>query len=101
MMQKDQISECRAHAARKGWEIVEQRVESDSALTGGVVGRDGLERLKEAAKQKPQPFDCILIDNISHLARDLTDALREVESFSSYGILIIFVDAGRAKGDAR
>jgi site-specific DNA recombinase len=50
-----------------------------------------MEFLKRAAKQKPRPFDCVLIDDTSRFGRNLGDVLKLAEFFSHYGVSLHFV----------
>jgi DNA invertase Pin-like site-specific DNA recombinase len=67
------------------------------------VGRDGLQKLVNAAKSKNKPFDCLLIDDTSRLARDLSDALRTLKILAFHGVTIVSVSQGidSALGNAR
>ena len=101
---EDQLRRCREHAARRGWPIVEDWVVADRAVSAAsVAGRDGLQRLVLAAKGKPRPFDTLLVDDTSRLARDLSDALRTLKILEFYGVTIVSVSQGidSAQGNAR
>src|ERR1700679_1124582 len=66
---EDQIRKCREYATGRGWTIQEQHIRCDRAVSAGsMAGRDGLTALMADAKQKPRPFDYILIDDTSRLA---------------------------------
>ncbi len=72
--------------------MLDEFIRSDSELTGRTVfGRDGFLELVELAKQRQLPFDCILVDDTSRLARYVPDALRECDVFTYYGVFIYFV----------
>jgi site-specific DNA recombinase len=89
---EDQVRNCRRAAEEKGWVVVDEYIRSDSELTGRtVIGRDGFLDLIQLAKQHPRPFDCVLIDDTSRLARYVPDALRECDVFTFYGVFIYFV----------
>jgi site-specific DNA recombinase len=89
---EDQIRTCRRYAAEKGWLVLDEFIRSDSALTGRTIfGRDGFLELIQLAKQRPRPFDCILIEDTSRLARYVPDALRECDVFTFHGVFIYFV----------
>ena len=75
----DQIRHCRQEAARQGWVILDEHIYSDEAISGvSVEGRAGLLRLTRAALQRPRPFDLIVVDDTSRLARDVVDAVQQV-----------------------
>jgi site-specific DNA recombinase len=89
---EDQIRNCRRAAAEKGWVVLDEYIRSDSELSGRTkFGRDGFLELIQLAKQRPLPFDCILIDDTSRLARYVPDALRECDVFTFHGVFIYFV----------
>jgi len=46
------------------------------------------------APRKPRPFDRILIDDTSRLARNVADALKMVERLSFYGVHVTFISQG-------
>src|SRR5260370_13067486 len=69
---EDQIRECRAHANRQGWTVLDEYVCKDDGKTGQVVvGRDGLADLLRFAGQKPRPFDFLLVYHTSRLGRNV------------------------------
>jgi DNA invertase Pin-like site-specific DNA recombinase len=89
---EDQIRNCRAGAREKGWTVLEEFIRSDEEQTGRtMVGREGLADLMRLAKQRPRPFDCILIDDTSRLGRYLPDVLRECDTLMLHDVFIYFV----------
>lgn len=73
---EDQLRRCKEFAAKQGWTILEEYVRADEAKTAATLaGRDALKSLMTAAKTKPKPFDCLLVDDTSRLARYLPDVL--------------------------
>src|ERR1700693_1362751 len=92
---QDQIRKCRAFADRKGWTVLDEYVRSDEEISGAALaGRLALECLLADAKRRPRPFDRILIDDTSRLARNVADALKMVETFKFYGVGVNFVSQG-------
>jgi len=92
---EDQDRKCREYASRRGWTVLEDYVRSDEAVTGAaMVCRSALKSLLEDAKRKPRPFDCILIDDTSRLARNVADALKMVEMLHYHGVRVIFISQG-------
>lgn len=74
---EDQIRKCREFAELRGWIVVEDYVRFDEAISAASLAqRVALQSLIEDAKQRPRPFDRILIEDSSRLARNLEDALR-------------------------
>jgi site-specific DNA recombinase len=101
---EDQIRRCREYAARQGWLIAEEFVIADRAVSAAsVAGRDGLQRVVQAAKAKDHPFDCLLVDDTSRLARDLSDSLRTFKVLEFHGVAVVSVSQGidSAQGNAR
>ena len=93
---EDQIRRCRVYAGLQDrYEIVEQLVLSDKAQSGATTkGRDALEQVIEAAKQTPRPFDVLLVDDTSRLARNTEDSLRTVSILKFFGVAVISVSQG-------
>ena len=57
--------------------LLDEFIRSDEDKTGKtLIGRQGLAELKDLAKQKPKPFDYILIDDTSRFGRNLPDVLK-------------------------
>jgi len=101
---EDQVRLCREYAARQGWFIVEEFVIADRAVSAAsVVGRDGLQKLVKATKSKNRPFNCLLIDDTSRLARDLSDSIRTVKILEFCGVSVVSVSQGidSSQGSAR
>lgn len=89
---EDQIRECRDAAKRNGWVILDEYIFSDEAVSGQMLtGRDGLDRLLAAAKDKSKLFDCILIDDTSRFGRNLSDTLPMTDILQYVGVFLYFV----------
>jgi site-specific DNA recombinase len=92
---EDQIRKCREYAAKQGWVVVEEYVLYDQAISGAVFDERGsLQSLLVKAEQRPRPFEILLIDDTSRLARYLEDALYSVKIFDFNGIDIVSVSQG-------
>jgi site-specific DNA recombinase len=92
---EDQIRKCREFAERRGWTVVNDYVRSDNAVSGAALApRRALNELLALAPRRPRPFDRILIDDTSRLARNVADALKMVERLSFYGIPVTFISQG-------
>src|SRR6266542_2829284 len=91
----DQIRRAREFAGQQGWVINEDFVVAESALSGeAMAGRGGLQRLLDAARGKSQSFDCLLVEDTSRLARDLSDALRITSILGYNGVAVVSVTQG-------
>jgi site-specific DNA recombinase len=100
----DQLRRCREYASGQGWPIVEPFVIADRAVSAAsVAGRGCLQKLVTSAKLKDRPFDCLLVDDTSRLARDLSDALRTLKTLQFYGVTVVSVSQGidSSQGNAR
>lgn len=84
---EDQIRKCREYAVSKSWVVQEEYIRSDNAIPGAALApRKALNSLIAAARQRPRPFDRILVDDTSRLARNVADALNMVESLQFRGV---------------
>src|ERR1035441_10580328 len=90
----DQLRQCRDFAVRHGWELLEQHVYRDEAISGAGIDRPGLVRLLEATSRPDRPFDVLLLDDTSRLSRSLADAVRTVEMLRFRGYRIVSVSQG-------
>jgi DNA invertase Pin-like site-specific DNA recombinase len=89
---EDQLRRCKEFAAKQGWTVVEEFVRFDEAKTAATLaGRDALKALMSAAKTKPKPFDCLLVDDTSRLARYLPDVLSMNDRLLYHGVFIYAV----------
>jgi DNA invertase Pin-like site-specific DNA recombinase len=59
-----------------------------------LAGRDEFKSLIESAKSRPRPFDRILVDDTSRLARNVADALNAVAILGFHGVGVTFVSQG-------
>jgi len=83
---EDQVRQCRAEIARRGWE--EAAVYSDSEIPGMVSqGRPGYQRLLRAAKA--HEFDVIVTDEVSRLARRSSEMVSLNERLRFWGIGLV------------
>lgn len=88
----DQIRRCREFAAHQGWTVLEDFVRVDEAKSAATLaGRDSLNSLLAEVKQKPVPFDCLLVDDTSRLARNLADVLNLNDRLRYQGAFIYAV----------
>jgi DNA invertase Pin-like site-specific DNA recombinase len=59
-----------------------------------ITERGALQYLLKAARMKPCPFDCVLVEDTSRMARDLPDALRITETLGYYGVAVVSITQG-------
>jgi DNA invertase Pin-like site-specific DNA recombinase len=88
----DQVRECREYATRQGWDWQDSQLYADKAISGASLeGRAGLQALQAAALTNPRPFDVLLVDDSSRVARDLADALRVLQALKFAGVRVIYI----------
>jgi site-specific DNA recombinase len=90
----DQLRICREYARSHGFLFLEEHIYADEALSGVGADRPGLGRLLNAALSPARPFDIILLDDSSRLARNTKDALSIFERLNFAGIRLIAVSQG-------
>ena len=88
----DQVRECRDYATRLGFRWQPDQVYTDKGISGtSIDGRPGIQKLLAASKQSPRPFDVLLVDDSSRIARDLPDALRTLQNLQFVGVRVIYI----------
>ena len=88
---EDQVTLCRDYTSREGMNVVE--VYEDKARSGGsVMGRDGLLRLLDQAREKS--FDVVVVEALDRLSRDMEDLAGIHKRLSFLGIEIRAVHEG-------
>ncbi len=92
----DQIRHCEQEAVRHpDWVILDNHIYTDQALSGvSVEGREGLQRLVQSALGTRRPFDLILVDDTSRLARDVVDSVRPFRELRAHDVDLYFVNQG-------
>lgn len=88
----DQIRECKSYADKKGWQVLEEHVYTDYAVTGTDIGREGYNKLKGAALQRA--FDFIIVDDLSRLGRNTAESIRTFSELTFCGVHIVSVADG-------
>jgi site-specific DNA recombinase len=88
---EDQVTLCRNYAAREDMNVVE--VYEDRARSGGsIMGRDGLLRLLDQAREGS--FDNVIVEALDRLSRDMEDLAGIHKRLSFLGIEIRAVHEG-------
>jgi site-specific DNA recombinase len=91
---EDQVRKCRERAARD-WSIADGYTVSDEAVSGeSIEGRPALKALLAAAKLRPKPFDCVLVEDTSRLSRHPADQRRIIDIFTFNGVDVVSVTQG-------
>jgi site-specific DNA recombinase len=98
---EDQIHKCREYAEKQGWVVAENYVVYDQAISGANFDeRASLQRLLAAAEQRPRPFDVLLIDDTSRLARNVEDQLFSIKVLGFNAIHVVSVSQGLDSSNA-
>jgi site-specific DNA recombinase len=96
----DQFRNCREGAEEKGWAVVEECIRSDEEKSGtSLFGRQGLQDLLAFAKQKPRPFDVLVIDETSRFGRNIGDVFKLLDIFEHHGVRLYFVSDDLESGN--
>ena len=88
----DQVRKCREYAQARGWEILDDHIYTDEAISGATAERAGLQRMLAAANAKS--FEIVLIDDTSRLSRKLSDSINLSDRLMFAGVRIVFVSQG-------
>lgn len=92
---EDQIRKCREATAAKGWEVSEDHIYYDKAQSGTrVASRDGFREMMKRAISSDCPFQKILVDDTSRIARNTKEALDIFSLLSFYGVHVFYVSQG-------
>lgn len=86
---EDQISSCRRLPNEREFTVAEDHIYSDYAFSGSRKDRDGLNALLAASEN--HPFDIVLVDDLSRLARDNYLTLSVIANHDFQGIRIVSV----------
>jgi DNA invertase Pin-like site-specific DNA recombinase len=88
---EDQVRSCREFASGRGWKVLDEFIFMDHAVTGTARDRSGLQALLDAALMANRPFDYVLIDDSSRLARDVVISVETVRQLKFNGVHIYAV----------
>ena len=88
----DQVAATQRYAAQRDWALCADHVYRDAGISGASLeGRPGIQALLQAASRTPRPFDVVLVDDSSRVARDLRDALHVMRMLKFFGIRTIYI----------
>lgn len=91
----DQIRKCRESAIFRGWEILEDHIYYDKAQSGARMStREGLKQMMRVAMSSNCPFQKIVVDDTSRIARNTKEALDIFSILTFYGVHIYYVSQG-------
>jgi DNA invertase Pin-like site-specific DNA recombinase len=98
---KRQEQSCRAAATQNGWIVLDNHVYTDLGRSGNTLsGRSALDALLAAARTNPRPFDHLLVEEGSRLARNLSIVVKILPELSGLGVQVHLATAGLASGEA-
>ena len=92
----DQVRKCRDHARTNGWQVIDNHIYTDEAISGAQSNRPGYQRLLKIVGQSPKteqhPFDAILVEDTSRLWRDQEEQARALKRMKFVGIRLVGCD---------
>ncbi|MEJ5226818.1 recombinase family protein [Thermodesulfovibrio sp.] len=92
---EDQIRKCKELAASKGWIVLDEHIYFDKAQSGTQIdSRINLKKMLRVAMSENCPFQKILVDDTSRIARNTKEDLNIFSLLNFYGIHIYYVAQG-------
>jgi DNA invertase Pin-like site-specific DNA recombinase len=89
---EDQIRVARRYAHEQGLTIDDSQIYTDAGISGASIhGRPGLQALLASAGRTPRPFDVVLVDDSSRVARDIADAIRFLQNLTFLGARVVYI----------
>ena len=89
---EDQIAVARDYAEQNKLQVVDDQIYRDEALSGASLeGRPGVQALVKATASTPRPFDVVLVDDSSRVARDLPEALMFMRLPRFHGVQVLYL----------
>ncbi len=89
-----QVRKCQEFAGSHDLRVLDAHIYADEAISGATDDRAGLRRLLSAARQRPRPFDVVLVDDTSRMSRDLEHSLGIMKQLKFAGVRVVFVSQG-------
>jgi len=92
---EDQVRKCREYAASRGWEILIDHIYADKAISGKSISeREQFKKMMSIATSGASPFNKILVDDTSRIARNTRDALGTFSILTFYSVYVYYVSQG-------
>jgi site-specific DNA recombinase len=92
---EDQIAVAKRYATEKKWTVQKDHIYTDAGISGASIqNRPSVQRLLAAAGKQPKPFDVLLVDDSSRIARDIPDAIRVMQQLRFLEIRVIYISQG-------
>jgi site-specific DNA recombinase len=90
---EDQKQHSRKFAEERGWIVQDEHVYTDAGKSGtSHARRDGLNSLIIAAEKQPSPFQMVLVEDTSRLARNLSNVLDILDKLAFHGVHVYFIN---------
>lgn len=87
---EQQLDRLRRHAQEQGWAVTPERIFRDDGYSGAVLGRPGLDGLRDCAAAAA--LDAVLITAPDRLARNYVHQMLLLEELAGRGCQVVFVD---------
>jgi site-specific DNA recombinase len=92
---EDQIAVAKRYATERKWTVLKDHIYTDAGISGASIqNRPSVQRLLADAARQPKPFDALLVDDSSRIARDIPDAIRVMQQLKFLGIRVIYISQG-------
>ena len=92
---EDQLRNCRDYAESRDWKAPDEYIFFDRAISGtSIAPRESFKKLMSIATSGKCPFNKILIDSTSRMARNTREALNIFSLLTYYGIHVYYVAQG-------
>jgi site-specific DNA recombinase len=85
-----QLKALRNYALGKDWQVAHEYV--DEAESARTANRPKFQEMIRNAKQKPAPFDVILVWKLSRFARNREDSIIHKRALKKYGVSVISIN---------
>jgi len=90
---EDQVRRCREYAEARGWQVAEEHIYTDHAISGAITrARPGYQRMLAGAKERV--FDVVLADEQSRFSRDQAECLNLEKRLRFWGVGMVTVAGG-------
>jgi site-specific DNA recombinase len=87
---EQQLERLLAYVAQKGWELPEENIFRDDAISGANLNRPGLDRLRDRVSARE--IDCVVITAPDRLARNYVHQMLLVEEWEKCNCQIEFLE---------
>ena len=87
----NQIRICKQYAGSKGWQVRDEHIYRDIAISGTSILRPDLNKLLYAASVEPAPFQHVIVADTDRLARSLQVLHTIISLLQFTGIHVHFV----------